>query len=272
MKKHLLVKTALSGLFATLCTVGIVSFPGCQKQDYDYSEKDDLDPALLNSPELEEYIIAGANFQQTLNIFKDEISKIDFSKLEFVENSKGEKVAHLPISVDVEKQSRIFKEQKRALFARYPQFASLTETAKQNYFRTCIRNSSKVNCGLLKLGINICHPMTKSSDEEVVISSGKVDDVLDFLSRWAENQNNEVVVMVFSDGSAMFYYTSANSPTSSFTPTMQDENGIYTYEGKQVSQIIHSQPDEHKPSQDDINAKLPGITYSIYYNGTLKEY
>ena len=52
MKKHLLVKTALSGLFATLCTVGIVSFPGCQKQDYDYSEKDDLDPALLNSPEL----------------------------------------------------------------------------------------------------------------------------------------------------------------------------------------------------------------------------
>ena len=29
-------------------------------------------------------------------------------------------MAHLPISVDVEKQSRIFKEQKRALFARYP--------------------------------------------------------------------------------------------------------------------------------------------------------
>ena len=81
MKKHLLVKTALSGLFATLCTVGIVSFPGCQKQDYDYSEKDDLDPALLNSPELEEYIIAGADFQQTLNIFKDEINKIIFVKL-----------------------------------------------------------------------------------------------------------------------------------------------------------------------------------------------
>ena len=47
MKKHLLVKTALSGLFATLCTVGIVSFPGCQKQDYDYSEKDDLVPPYL---------------------------------------------------------------------------------------------------------------------------------------------------------------------------------------------------------------------------------
>lgn len=113
MKKHLLVKTALSGLFATLCTVGIVSFPGCQKQDYDYSEKDDLDPALLNSPELEEYIIAGADFQQTLNIFKDEISKIDFSKLEFVEETPGKKIMRLPISVHIEEKSRIFKEKRK---------------------------------------------------------------------------------------------------------------------------------------------------------------
>lgn len=223
----------------------------------------------MNSPELEEYIIAGADYRRTLNIFKDEISNIDFSKLEFIENSKGEKVAHLPVSVNVEKQSRVFKEKKRTLFARYPQFASLTETARQNYFRTCIRSSPDINGKLLELGINAFLPSTKQNSEGMFTDE---KDYMDFLARWIENNDDEIIIIVFDDGSATYWLYDKVSSTSTQTPPMQEENGQTSYMNRQVSKLIHTQPDNGEASDTDKKGKFAGVDHYVYYNGNLYEY
>ena len=275
MKKHLLVKTALSGLFATLCTVGIVSFPACQKQDYDYSEKDDLDPALLNSPELEEYIIAGADFQQTLNIFKDEISKIDFSKLEFVEETPGKKIMRLPISVHIEEKSRIFKEKKEALLTKHPLFSSLSESTKYDYFRICIQNSIKVNNRLLELGIDINQPTTKASYTEGFENKYSV---LGYLAEWMQNSNyTEVIIIVFEDGSATIIHDDENfTPTQATIPSLgYDGKGNFYYDNKKIDFVGHTHTSGPEPNGKDLenpDGQYTGLDQAIYYDGAFHHF
>ena len=275
MKKHLLVKTALSGLFATLCTVGIVSFPGCQKQDYDYSEKDDLDPALLNSPELEEYIIAGADFQQTLNIFKDEINKIDFSKPEFIKNIKEGKEIYLSISVNIREKVQRFNDKKKLLFAKHPQFASLTENARNNYFRVCLRNSLNVNKKLLELGININHPLTKGGVSE---NYGSMDDVLKYLANWMEKSNYvEIVVIKYADGTIATYVDDRNTATEFHLPLETKNNDGKRYfpaggSNSPVTYIAHTHKSGSEPQGKDESTIRAGITSAIYYDGAFHEF
>lgn len=252
-----------------LCTIGILS-QSCQKESS--VEKEYLDPVVLNSPELAEYIIAGAEYKDAMRIFMQEMHKINFAKLEFVKNSEGKEVAYLPISVNIGDKILQLNKKKDLLYAQYPQFAFLTIDAKNEYFQECIRNSVPVNSRLLELGIDPNQPMTKSSSNELLISTGRIDSIMEFLSNWTNNSFNEVTVVVFSDGSAMYYSTSADSPTGCKTPEMQKVDGKYYYQGKQVKELIHSQPDTWDPSQDDIDAKEDGLLYSTYYNGMFQRY
>jgi len=84
------------------------------------------------------------------------------------------------------------------IFAKHPQFASLTENARNNYFRVCLRNSLNVNKKLLELGININHPLTKGGVSE---NYGSMDDVLKYLANWMEKSDYvEIVVIKYADG------------------------------------------------------------------------
>ena len=283
MKKHLLVKTALSGLFATLCTVGIVSFPGSQKQDYDYSEKDDLDPALLNSPELEEYIIAGAEYREASNTFATELGKIDFSKLKFEEDLNGDRIIRIPISVSIEKKAMNFETKKNALFVKHPQFASMSPAIQYDYFRACIKSSTNVNRKLLEMGININRPLTKGGTSE---EFANMEDLTDYLSaQMSSSDYREIVIIVYQDGRIATYQDDANT-SSSFhisIPYTVEDNPKYYYpqaldangnliEKNRIRYIAHTQLSGHTPSSGDLNYSkdYPGLQQGIYHDGTIK--
>ena len=270
MKKHLHVRTLWFWFLSFVCVSSILFSQSCQKQNYE--EEKGLDQALLTSPELAEYIVAGADYHHALDIFMVEIGKIKFEELEFEEQPNGMRIAHLPLSVCIEEKIQNLNEKKRELFAKYPQFALLSEQEKNCYFRMCIKNSEYVNGRLLELDIDVNRPMTKGASDERIISTGAVDNVLEFFGNWADNNYNEIVVLSFSDGTSMYYYTSDNTNNSCFTPEMKCENNKYYYGNKQVTAIIHSQPNSSTPSSADLDARLPGISYSIYYGGALHDY
>ena len=283
MKKHLLVKTALSGLFATLCTVGIVSFPGCQKQDYDYSEKDDLDPALLNAPELEEYIIASAEYRYTMDLFQIEIKKVDLLNLKFVKGANGEKIAYLPISVDIEDKIRNLKEKEDILFRRYPQFTALTKNTKKDYVRNCIKNSLNVNKKLLELGININQPMTKGGTSEAF---GNMEDLTNYLTEeMSSSTYREIVIIVYKDGRIVTYQDDANTYTyyqvklKKVTNTITGNSKYYYPETSQndsdeIAYMAHTQKSGFDPTDLDMEqaGKWDGLDMRIYHDGAFRQF
>ena len=159
MKKHLLVKTMLSRSFVIFCAACMVLSQSCQKQDY-IEEEDYLDPVLLNSTELAEFVIAGVEYQHTMNTLQATISKVNFSEMKFIEKSNGIKVMQLPFILNFKNKSQLLNNKKQSLLAKYPQFASLTKKEKYEYFQNCFKNSTYVNRKLLELGINISQPTT----------------------------------------------------------------------------------------------------------------
>ena len=63
-------------LSTLLMLMGAFFFAGCEK-----FEDEPLDEAILFSSELEEFIIAGADLQNSLDIFTSELNKVRFSNL-----------------------------------------------------------------------------------------------------------------------------------------------------------------------------------------------
>ena len=270
MKKHSFAQISTFSLLMFFCISSILFSSSCKKQD-DTNEKT-LDQVLLNSSELAEYIIAGADYHHSLDIFMTELGKVKFEELEYEEQPNGMKIAQLPLSVRIEDKIRNLNEKKNELLAKYPQFALFSEQEKNLYFRMCIKNSEYVNSRLLELDIDVNRPMTKGASDERIISTGTVDNVLGFFGNWADNNYTEIVVLSFSDGTSMYYYTSDNTNTSCFTPEMKCIEGKYYYGDRQVTTIMHSQPNSATPSNEDLAARLPGISYSIYYGGALHDY
>jgi hypothetical protein len=84
--------------FFTVIAICVACFmTGCQKDTY--FENTPIENEIVNSIELEEYIIAASDFKQTLAVFEKEISKVDFSKLEVTYDTDGREIMRLPVSV-----------------------------------------------------------------------------------------------------------------------------------------------------------------------------
>jgi hypothetical protein len=148
------------GVFTLSVLLSAVFFIGCSQE-----EDELLYEAILNSAELEEYVIAGADFQQSLAVFTAGLNKIDFSTLEVTYEPGWVKVVHLPVSsVGIEEKIKNLNEKKKVLLKKFPQFASSLENSKE-YFRQSIENSVNVRSELLKLGFNSSNPLLKSGSE-----------------------------------------------------------------------------------------------------------
>jgi hypothetical protein len=80
-----------------VCFVGCLT--GCQKGDN--NSQDILDNSFS---EIEEYIMAGIEYQHALNAFNKEIKNIDFSKLNTYQDSKGNIIVDIPTSVSIEER------------------------------------------------------------------------------------------------------------------------------------------------------------------------
>lgn len=268
MKKHLFARTVLSGLFVAFCAIGFIFFQGCQKQDYD--DEDFLDPALSQSSELEEYMIAGMEYRHALTVFQEAMNKIDFSKLEFTEESDGTKVMRLPVSIDLDSKARIVDEKKQSLLAKYPQFASLPEGKKMDYFQYCLKNSVNVNCKLLELGICIGTPRTKGGYTE---SFKNEKEYMAYLADWMQKDDyKECIIIIFKDGTAITVHDDAFTPTQAVIPSLGYTNDFskYYYNGKEINFVAHTHKNSPVATGDDKknpDKNLHGLQQALYYNG-----
>jgi hypothetical protein len=243
---------------------------GCQKEE-DTSNQDILDNSAL---EIEEYIIAGLDYQHALNIFNKEIKSIDFSKLSTYQDANGNTVMNIPTSVRIEEKSKVFNEKKKLLLGKCPQIISCSSSVRRNYIQKCLQHSSKVNEKALELGIKINQPRLKGFTYEMYNNS----DHCTYLDNQLSSNNNnyvEIVLIVFADGKSMTYIDSDFTPSSCFYPLLYKINSTnkwYTslYSNSPIQYIAHTHRGGNSdPSDEDIAGKedYPGLEHRIYTSG-----
>ena len=246
-------------------------FNGCEKDEY---EQDSLDKILLNSSELEEYIIAGADLQHSLAVFKSRLNKIDFSKLEVTYDAKGRKVVHLSPGLignfRIEEKVQMFNEKKEAIQNKFPQFVSFSEVEAKKYFQRSIENSVNVIGKFLKLGVNISGPKLKSAseywygDEDMVYMES-------FLYNWINSEDYvEIAIFYYEDGTFWTYqFEDATSNSVNIQVYPGSDGKWYFPQGGSSSAVIsigHTHRFSSTPSTSDLNNRISGVTEFIYYN------
>lgn len=248
-------------------------FNGCEKDEY---ELDLLDKVILNSSELEEYIIAGADLKHSLAIFESRMNKIDFSKLEVTYDAKGRKVVHLPIelvsNVIIEEKVHVFNEKKEAIQNEFPQFVSFRKDEAKKYFHESIKNSVNVIGEFFKLGINFSGSRLKSANEY----GGAEDEVILFsdLAAWVTDPNYvEIRIFYFADGSMQTHQHADATYSYAGKITYQVINGDYYYNNKQLVGVGHTHLNSSNASEADLDNNYPSsVELFIYYNGTYTYY
>ena len=269
-------KSSLSFTLIMAVSLGIF-LQGCNM------EEELLDEDVINSPELEEYIIAGADIQKSLAIFNEELSKIDFSKLEVTYDTDGRKVMKFPagsISVRIEDKINSFNEKKEKLLKKHPQVTAFTLEKSTKYFKECAKSSLNINSKYLELGYNTSRPLLKRGIETTTTHYDAADYLYlySFLYSWVFNPNYvEIYIIGYSDGSYATHIDSRNDPNNSYI-TLTKISGVYTFpEGGSyypVSWIAHSHLSSNTPSQSDWAAKAacPGLDVGIWYDGMIYHY
>lgn len=246
-------------------------FQGCEKDEYEMI--DELDEAILNSSELEEYIIAGADLQRSIAIFNSKLNKIDFSKLEVTYDSKGRKIIHLSPSlvenIHIEEKVQMFNEKKDALQNKFPQFVSFRETEADKYFQKSIENSVNVKGEFLKMGINFSIPRLKSGNE----TWGGYEDEYSmkvFLHDWCDNPEYvELWIIYYGDGTIATYQHPQATANITYFSGYQTNGQTYFPEGGSSSPIVsigHTHRNSSSPSDKDLSNRIPNVSEFIYYN------
>jgi hypothetical protein len=271
----------------TLCVIAMI-IAGCFVTGCSHDDElsGSIDNDIVTSIELEEYIIAASDFKQSLTVFEQEISKVDFSKLEVSYDKEGRKITRLPASiasVRIEEKLQIFNEKKGALIEKYPEFVSFSTETSSKYFQQCIKSSSNVNNKLLEFGINFSRPVLKSGTVE---NYSSYYSLLPILSSWVGNSNYvELAIVAYENGSYSTWLDSRNTTTHSYI-TLTKRNGNYYYEGGgnsyypvswnnyPVSWIGHTHRDSSNPSGTDIATRnaYPDMSFKIYYSGNFYSY
>jgi hypothetical protein len=245
---------------------------GCQQEDDFQDQKSLLENVSL---ELEEYIMAGLDFQHTVNTFNDEIKKIDFSKLNIHLDSKGNKTVYIPTSVSIEEKARVFNEKKRLVLEKCPEIASFSSKTMNNYFQESIQNSVNINNKMLELGISADKPRLKKGTVENFDNS---DDYCAYLAEYVNSANYvETFLVVFEDGSAITYTDNRNTSSTCYDPGFSqsgDQWYVNGYPNKPVSYVAHTHVNSDTPSPADITFRddHPGLNTAIYYSGDMSWY
>lgn len=248
-------------------------FNGCEK---DENERELLDKVILNSSELEEYIIAGADLQHSLPIFKSRLNQIDFSKLEVTYDANGKKVVHLSPDLAckfrIEEKVQMFNEKKEALQKKFPQFVSFREDKAKKYFQKSIENSVNVIGAFLKLGINISGPKLKGSMDEWYYGAENEVFMMDYLDDWSHNENYvELYILYYEDGTFGTYQNPGATSDSTHISGYVQNGNFYFPQGGSSSPVIslgHTHLNDPDPSEWDINhINTPeGVDRFIYYD------
>ena len=283
------------GLFLA-CMVSLSFFvQSCSQEDDMANISEALDPNIAQAPELEDYIIAGVDYGQSMTNFTNELKKIDFSKLEVTYDADGNEVIHLPAtlaSIGIEKKILMYNEKKETLFNKFQQFASFGNDMKNKYFQQCIQQSVNVSNKLLDMGIK-ASPRLKSDNEGDIyfsnLSYNAEDNVVFnyYMNTWVNSPNyTELFLVFYNSGSVSAYQSSASTPENTGNITLNTQNGNYYFpaggSSSSVDGIGHTHTNSPNPTQPYYDSKgnynagdynIPsGLNRYIYYNGALYKY
>jgi hypothetical protein len=259
--------------FSIIVSLGIIM----QGYSMDTEEEILLDASILESQELEDYILVGADFKQSLTVFAEGLNKIDISKLEVTYEKGWKKVIHLPVSsvssFGINEKVRTFNDKKEALLRKYPQMASFSVKTSVKYYQQTIQNSVKVKGEFLKKGINASRPLLKSGTEAYYNG-----DLMSFLADWQNDPNYvEIRIYLHDDGTwSTFWHTNNTEGDSAFLYDIED-NKLYTRRGYSSSPVVQMGY-TNKNSEDKTKPKFyPNeIDYTInqfvYYNNRFYYY
>jgi hypothetical protein len=270
-------RMSLLGLIVmVMCVISLGIFTqSCSR----YDEPDTLDSNIVNSTEMEEYIIAASDFKRTLSDFEKEISKVDFSKLEVAFDTDGRKIMRVPAFVrdlKIDEKLRSFNQKKEALQGKYPQIVSFTKETNTKYVQQCIRSSLKVKNKLLKMGIDINQPKLKVS---VIESFNNSNEYCAYLASWVSSADYvEIVLVIFKDGSAKAYSDPRNTERMCKSPGFSKSNGEWHVNGdleqRPIEYVTHTHTNSAVPSPADSTARkqYPDLTFTVYYDGVMNYY
>lgn len=249
---------------------------GCQNQDY--IDNQDYEPAITNSPELEDYIIAAADLQQSTTIFERELAKVNFANLETVINSDGKKVTYLPVSIrslNIEQKVLRLNTKKDILFNKYPQFTSLDLNDITNYIDRCISESMRVNSYFLENSINAYRPLTRTFFNE---SYDNTNSLVGHLYNWTLSPDYvEVFIIFYKNGTSTVVLDPKNTPNEA-NIVLAVMNNKYYYPSAssqyEIQSVSHTHRSSNNPSGPDqaLKKNYPGLESSIYYNGAFHSY
>jgi hypothetical protein len=261
----------------TVMIVLVIFISGCSSENEIFVSIDD---EIVNSVELEEYIIAASDFKQSLILFEKELSKVDFSKMEVTHDANGREIMHFPsasVSIMIEEKIQNFNKKKQALLENYPQFSSFALDISQKYFQQCIQSSLNVCDKLLEFGINYSIPLLKGGTVETWYGEDWYF-LTSFLSEWVNSSNYvELFIITHVDGTYSTWIDDSNTSNHA-SITYSTSNGKYYFtEGGNTSPIFsiaHTHRNSSSPSSEDLQTKanMPGISHNIYYQGAYYTY
>jgi len=235
-----------------------------------------LDEEILNSTELEEFVIAGIDFYQSLAIFSEGLKKLNYFDLEVTYDAEGREIRHIPPAlignIRIEEKIYALNIQKDKLRKKYPQLISFRKDIGGKYIEHSIKHSVNVKTEMLRMGIDIARPKLKNGNEpwDVILSWFAEDLPILFnqLMNWVNSSGyKELAILVNVDGSFTTYLDPAATDTSCSVP-FDIINGKRYFGGKQVWGFGHTHKYSPSPSDaDSASARnRPDIAHFIFYN------
>lgn len=269
-KKSILSTSVLLSTFLILMST--LFLIGCNEDDLD----EGLDETILNSSELEEYIIAGADLLKSLTAFENSLNKVDSSMLKVFFDAEGRRVVQYPNFVKntrIEEKVQTFNETKMDLLKKFPRFASFKEKNGRKYLDQTIKNSVNVKGKLLKLGIDFSRPLLKGGVyEDWGFNECELQAFL-----LGETLNNpdykEIYIIKYTDGTYSTWIDDKNTATKAHITLLDvkvdGEIVGHVFKGKYVAELGHTHKSGPEPSEADSTAKAenPLLNHFIWYDG-----
>lgn len=259
-----------AGLSAVLA--GIVLW-ACQKEKY---PDDTIDAEIAASVEMEEYVVAGYELQAALTEFQRAMNATDWSRMRYVQDEDGREVMRLPVqSLVFEAKLNRFNEKKELLQRKYRRLTSYSPERCEALIQNCLDNSVQVATKLLDMGFNVYLPRTKAILEPFTEESLK-----DSLGSWVNNSHYvEAWYVKYTNGIYNIFIDSTNTSNQARIPEIIRDNhtgNFYWPGGGQpntpIDFIGHTHRNSSKPSAKDSAAYIPGLTHTIFFNGTFHKY
>jgi len=265
-------KSIISIALAIVISFGII-LQGCTSELV-------FDDDILNSPELEEYIIAGADLERSIALLEKELSKIDFSKLEVSLNEDGKIVKRFPVNsftFSIEEKIHAFNEKKEKLNNRHPEFSNFSFNKSKKYFQQCIKSSVLASSKLLEFGYSATRPILKGGSE---IHFGSEWELYYYLHRWTmDTAYVEAYIIAYSDGTYSTWIDDRNTSIKSYISLGKGTDGTWYFpaggSNSSVAWIAHTHIYSNQPTTgpgQDMDNIVGGIPNYIWYRGDLIEY